>query len=68
MWSAGAGLHMMLAIFEDLAENIEKATDAVINALPRSFPDQLFTSVRAAVLSRTTRLANGFSDTKYSTI
>ena len=59
---------MMLAIFEDLAENIEKATDAVINALPRSFPDQLLTSVQAAVLSRTTRLANGFRGTKYSKI
>ena len=40
MWSAGVGLPMMLAIFEDLAENIEKVTDAVINALPRSLGDQ----------------------------
>jgi serine/threonine-protein kinase HipA len=60
---AGLGLPMMLAIFEDLNACIEKATDKVINALPQSFPDQLITSVRMAVLSRAVLLEKGLSGT-----
>jgi serine/threonine-protein kinase HipA len=60
---AGLGLQMMRVVFEDLATNIEKVTDAVINALPASFPDQLLASVRAAVLSRAVLLEKGLSGT-----
>jgi serine/threonine-protein kinase HipA len=55
---AGVGTPLMRTIFEDLAANAEKQTDAVINALPRGFPDQLVTSVRAAVKNRAGLLAN----------
>lgn len=55
---AGVGAPLMRSIFEDLAGNAEKQTDAVINALPRDFPDQLVTSVQAAVKSRAGLLAN----------
>ncbi len=49
---AGVGAPLMRAIFEDLGANAEKQVDAVIAALPDSFPEHLVTSVRAAVKSR----------------
>lgn len=49
---AGVGAPLMRSIFEDLAANAEKKTVAVIETLPSGFPDQLVTSVRAAVKSR----------------
>lgn len=55
---AGVGAPLMRTIFEDLAANAEKQTDAVIASLPKDFPDQLVTSVRAAVKSRAALLAN----------
>ena len=54
---AGVGSPLMRTIFEDLAANAEKKTDAVISSLPKDFPDQLVTSVRAAVKSRVRLLA-----------
>lgn len=55
---AGVGAPLMRAIFEDLGANAEKQADAVIAALPQDFPDQLVTSVRAAVKSRVRLLAD----------
>lgn len=49
---AGVGMPLMRSIFEDLAVNALKKTDAVIAMLPRGFPDQLAASVRAAVEER----------------
>lgn len=49
---AGVGSPLMRTIFEDLAANAEKQTDAVVNTLPRGFPEQLITSVRAAIEHR----------------
>ena len=49
---AGVGSPLMRSIFEDLAANTEKQTDAVINTLPSGFPNQLITSVRAAIKYR----------------
>lgn len=54
---AGVGAPLMRMIFEDLTTRVEKQTDAVIDALPPGFPDQLVMSVRAAVKSRTRLLA-----------
>jgi serine/threonine-protein kinase HipA len=53
---AGVGTPLMRTIFEDLAANVEKQTDAVIATLPRGFPDQLIKSVRAAVKGRSALL------------
>jgi serine/threonine-protein kinase HipA len=53
---AGVGTPLMRTIFEDLAANVEKQTDAVIATLPRGFPDQLIKSVRAAVNGRSALL------------
>ena len=47
----------MRTIFEDLAANAERQTDAVIATLTNDFPDQLVTSVKAAVTSRVRLLA-----------
>ncbi|MGO4835591.1 HipA domain-containing protein, partial [Rhizobiaceae sp. 2RAB30] len=55
---AGVGAPLMRAIFEDLGASAEKQTEAVIAALPHDFPDQLVTSVRAAVKSRVRLLAD----------
>lgn len=55
---AGVGTPLMRSIFEDLAANAEKQTEAVIESLPNDFPDQLVTSVRAAVKRRVALLAN----------
>ncbi|MEO4001890.1 hypothetical protein [Mesorhizobium sp. CAU 1732] len=60
---AGVGLPLMRTIFEDLAARAEKQTDAVIASLPKDFPDQLVTSVRAAVKSRAGLLANAPGET-----
>lgn len=54
---AGVGAPLMRGIFEDLAANAEKKTDAVIAALPAGFPDELVTSVRKAVQDRTRLLS-----------
>ena len=53
---AGVSKSLMLAILEDLAANAEKMTDAVLNTLPFSFPDQLVTSIRRAVMIRSSLL------------
>ena len=54
---AGIGKPLMRTIFEDLAANAERQTDAVIATLTNDFPDQLVTSVKAAVTSRVRLLA-----------
>lgn len=54
---AGVGAPLMRMIFEDLTTRVAKQTDAVIDALPPGFPDQLVMSVRAALKSRTRLLA-----------
>jgi serine/threonine-protein kinase HipA len=54
---AGVGIPLMRTIFEDLAANAEKRTDAVINTLPGGFPVQLITSVRSAIKHRAGLLA-----------
>ena len=59
---AGVGSPLMRSIFEDLAANTEKQTDAVINTLPSGFPDQLITSVRAAIKYRAGLLADASPD------
>ena len=59
---AGVGSPLMRSIFEDLAANTEKQTDAVVNTLPRGFPDQLITSVRAAIKCRAGLLADASPD------
>lgn len=53
---AGIGIPLVHMVFEDLAENAEKQTETVINALPRGFPDQLITSVHTAVKVRSALL------------
>jgi serine/threonine-protein kinase HipA len=55
---AGVGSPLMRSIFEDLAANSEKQTDAVIAGLPKGFPDQPVTSVRAAIKHRAALLAD----------
>lgn len=55
---AGVGTPRMRTIFEDLAANAEKQTDAVISKLPRKFPEQLITSVHAAIKHRAGLLAD----------
>jgi hypothetical protein len=50
--TAGLSQSLILAIIEDLAANIEKAIDDVINTLQVGFPDQLLTSIYQAVISR----------------
>jgi serine/threonine-protein kinase HipA len=54
---AGVGAALTRTIFEDLAANTESQTAVVIDALPRGFPDQLASSVLAAVKSRAGLLA-----------
>lgn len=55
---AGVGAPLMRALREDLAATALDKTDAVIGTLPRAFPDQLVTSVRAAIAARARLLAN----------
>lgn len=55
---AGVGAPLMRALCEDLAATALDKTDAVIATLPRAFPDQLVTSVRAAIAERARLLAN----------
>jgi serine/threonine-protein kinase HipA len=59
---AGVGAPLMRTVFEDLAANADKQTEAVIASLPHWFPDQLLTSVRAAVRSRARLLAEAQGD------
>lgn len=54
---AGVGAGLIRTIFEELAANAESQTAAVIDALPSGFPDQLASSVLAAVRSRSRLLA-----------
>lgn len=60
---AGVGTPLMRTIFEDLAASAEKQTDAVIDAVPRGFPDPLITSVQAAVKIRARLLADSSAET-----
>lgn len=55
---AGVGASLMRAIFEDLGANAEKKVVAVVAGLPHDFPDQIVTSVLAAVKSRVQLLAD----------
>lgn len=64
---AGVGTPLMRTIFEDLAAHAEKQTDAVIATLPREFPDQLITSVRAAIKHRAGLLADAH-DTAFTDV
>lgn len=50
---AGIGAPLMQALFEDLAATALDKTDAVISTLPRTFPEELVTSVRAVIAERT---------------
>lgn len=59
---SGVGSPLMRSIFEDLAANTEKQIDAVINTLPSGFPNQLITSVRAAIKCRAGLLADASPD------
>ncbi|MBF0393707.1 MAG: type II toxin-antitoxin system HipA family toxin [Alphaproteobacteria bacterium] len=59
---ASVGTSLVRTIFEDLAANAEKQTDAVIASLPKDFPDQLVTSIRAAVKRRAGLLADALVD------
>ena len=59
---AGLGAPLVHAIFEDLAANAVKQTDAVIESLPPHFPEQLVTSVREAMEKRTQLLAGIATD------
>lgn len=53
---SGVGKSLMRKIFEEISANAEKQTDAVIASLPDDFPEQLVTSIRAAVKSRSVLL------------
>jgi HipA-like protein len=55
---AGIGVPAIRAIFEDLAANAVKRTDAVIDALPPGFPDRLVSLLRNAVKRRAALLAD----------
>lgn len=55
---AGVGAPLMRALCEDLAATALDKTDAVIATLPHTFPDQLVTSVRAAIAARARLLAS----------
>ncbi len=55
---AGVGSPLVRSIFEDLAANAERQADDVIAGLPQGFPDQLVTSVRAAIEHRAGLLAD----------
>ncbi|MBZ9775151.1 type II toxin-antitoxin system HipA family toxin [Mesorhizobium sp. CO1-1-8] len=54
---AGVGTPVMRRIFEDIAANAEKQTEAVISKLRRGFPEQLVGSVRSAIGKRALLLA-----------
>ena len=49
---AGVGTPLMRSLFEDLAANAVGRIDAVMASLPAGFPDQLVTSIEAAVRRR----------------
>lgn len=49
---AGIGAPLMRTTFEDLSARAEKQVDAVIASLPPNFPDQLLSSVKAAIKKR----------------
>lgn len=49
---AGIGKSAMLSLRDDLAENAQRQAAAVIDTLPRGFPDQLITSVMKAIAHR----------------
>jgi serine/threonine-protein kinase HipA len=55
---AGVGIPVMRSIFEDLAANAERQASIVVESLPPGFPDQLVTSVMAAITHRTRLLVN----------
>ncbi|MBZ9710876.1 HipA domain-containing protein [Mesorhizobium sp. ESP7-2] len=55
---AGVGTPVMRRIFEDIAANAEKQTEAVISKLRRGFPEQLVGSVRSAIGKRALLLAD----------
>ncbi|MBF0336013.1 MAG: HipA domain-containing protein, partial [Alphaproteobacteria bacterium] len=59
---ASVGTSLVRTIFEDLAANAEKQTDAVIASLPKDFPDQLVTPIRAAVKRRAGLLVDALVD------
>lgn len=64
---SGVGEALVREIFEDIAENVDKALDAVVGALPHGFPDQLVTSVRDALRNRTILTAGTFDQSDVST-
>lgn len=49
---AGIGVTLVRSIIEDVASTAMARTELVLNSLPAGFPDQLMTSVAAAVASR----------------
>lgn len=59
---AGVGAPLMRTIFEDLAANAERQTEAVIDALPSGFPEQLATSVGTAMKRRAGLLADALKE------
>jgi serine/threonine-protein kinase HipA len=58
---AGVGIAAMNAIFEDIVENAELRAEAAIAALPLDFPDQLVTSIMAALSHRIRLVAASLS-------
>lgn len=54
---ASVGTPVMRRIFDDIAENVEKQADEVINSLPRGFPEQLVDAVKSAIGKRAALLA-----------
>jgi serine/threonine-protein kinase HipA len=59
---AGVGTPVMRTIFEDLAANAVKQTEAVMGSVAHGFPDQLITSVTTAIRNRTRLLADAYAD------
>lgn len=58
---AGIGAPAMQAIFHDIAANARRQAETVVAALPGGFPDQLVTSVMAAVRHRVGLIAESLS-------
>ncbi|TPI35809.1 type II toxin-antitoxin system HipA family toxin [Mesorhizobium sp. B3-1-6] len=54
---SGVGTSLMRKVLEDISENAERRTEAVISSLPRHFPAQLVESVRSAIIRRAIILA-----------
>lgn len=63
---AGVGTPVMKAIFEDIAENVERQAQAAIAELPNGFPEPLVTSIMTAVSHRTGLVADSLSGASHA--